>query len=157
MFASDLSFAVGKFCSHFHMIALQIFGKVSRTLLSLADFLFSRKTSLKDLFNCSPYSPPPITWFPCLLPSFSFPSDYFLVFKSPSSLFIMDPNISFRCRHWTSLTSVFFLLWFVGSRWASVLWLTHRPFSLNCQHTRSSQLIFKQRSFKSLSPNVLLF
>ena len=70
MFASDLSFAVGKFCSHFHMIALQIFGKVSRTLLSLADFLFSRKTSLKNLFNCSPYSPPPITWFPCLVTIF---------------------------------------------------------------------------------------
>ena len=108
MFASDLSLAVGNFCSHFYMIALQIFGNVSRTMLSLADFLFSRKMSLNDPFNSSPYSPPPITWVPCLLPSFSFPSEYFLVFKSPSSLFIMDHNISFRCGHWTFLNSVFF-------------------------------------------------
>lgn len=45
MFAADLSFVVGKFCSCFHMIVHQIFGKVSRTILHLTGFLFSRKFS----------------------------------------------------------------------------------------------------------------
>lgn len=78
LLAAGFSFLVGKFCSYFHMIALQIFGKISRIILHVTDFLLSRKESLNDVLII-----PPIIWFPFLLWPFSFPSEYFLVFKPP--------------------------------------------------------------------------